>query len=349
VGFVLIGDLFGCLAAGAVAARLVAGFVPVTDPTFLNALDYVPPWWLAAFVLPVTLLWAGLGRRKAPVILVVLFVGLVVLEDDWTVMRPVYDSSDPTAITVLAMNVRHYRAGRTQVVDAIKSVKPDVVLISENHVDRAAVAELQAALAPYSFRSGRSDEAAVASRLPILSATEVELPSRQPTLHHPNRIEEQDGHPHRSFMHAVVDFHGTPVNAISIRFIGGEPASSALSDEVAWARYLMEAQREEIAFFLDYLSRVKGPIVFGGDLNATPTAHLVRMLDAVASDAYMANHWIGLPTFPAKFPFMRLDYVFCMNGLVPIGAVRPNLGVSDHDPILARVGLAPQVALAGRS
>jgi len=320
MAFAVVGDVLGVLSVLAVAVRLFAGIAPVPEDSFLGALDYVPPWWLAPAVISIALVWLLLGRRRGPAILAVLFVCLLALEDDWTLFHRADRSADRSSIVVLAMNVRHYRAGHRQVADAIKSVDPDVVLISENHVDGHAIEELEAALAPYSFRSGRSDEAAIASRLPILDATEVELPTRQPTLHHPNRIDEQPSHPHRSFMHARVDFHGTAVNAISIRLIGGIPASSAWSDEIAWARYLLEAPDQEIRFFLDYLSRVQGPIVFGGDLNATPDAQLVRMLDRVASDAYLANHWVGLPTFPAKFPVMRLDYVFCMNGLVPTEA-----------------------------
>jgi endonuclease/exonuclease/phosphatase (EEP) superfamily protein YafD len=340
VGLVFLVDALGGLTALAVAVRLVAGAVqPLGD--FLDGLNCLSPWWLVAVVLPVALLWLGAGRRHAAAVLVALFVVLLGLEDDWTLRAHADHPADTPSLSVLALNVRHYWAGHLRVVEAMKSLDPDLVLISENHVDTNAVQELRADLAPYTFLSGRSDEAAIASRLPILEATEVDLPSRAPTLHHPNRIEDQSTHPHRSFMHARVDFHGTPVNAISVRFIAGIAASSAIGDEVAWGRYVIETQEEEVRFFLDYLSHVQGPIVFGGDLNAPPTAHVIRLLDAVATDAYMSDHWIGLPTFPVKFPFLRLDYIFCMNGLVPMQALRPDVRVSDHYPVLARLELAP--------
>src|SRR5207237_1408189 len=152
-------------------------------------------------------LWLSAGRRKPTVLLVALFVALLGFEDDWSFQRSSDRSSDPPSMAVLALNVRHYRAGRLQVAEAIKSMDPDVVLITENHfADRDALEEFESALAPYAFRYGRSDEAAIASRLPIVEATEVDLPTRAPTLHHPNRVEDQPSHPHRSFMHARVDF-----------------------------------------------------------------------------------------------------------------------------------------------
>jgi hypothetical protein len=155
------------------------------------------------------------------------------------------------------------------------------------------------------------------------------------------RLEEQMDHPPRSFMHARLDLNGVPVNIISVRFIGGRPASDALRDQLEWGRYLLSAQRDEIRFLLDYVSRLKGGVILGGDLNALPTSRIIRQLDTVASDAYLGNHWVGLPTFPTKLPVERLDYLFSMNGVLATDAVRPDLRVSDHYPVFARFVLAP--------
>jgi endonuclease/exonuclease/phosphatase (EEP) superfamily protein YafD len=222
------------------------------------------------------------------------------------------------------------------VIRGIKSLNPDLVLLSENRLDAGGVEALQATFAPYALVSGRPDETAIASRLPVLQATEVELPSRAPHLNHPNRLEEQADRPRRSFLHARVDLDGTPLHVISIRLIAGRPASGALSDQMRWGRYLLDTRRDELRFLLDYISRLKGGVVLGGDLNAPPTAGIIRQLSTVAADAYLAHHWVGLPTFPTKFPIVRLDYLFSMNGVVATEAARPELRVSDHYPILAR-------------
>jgi len=149
-------------------------------------------------------------------------------------------------------------------------------------------------------------------------------------------------------MHVRVNLHGTIVNVISIRFIGGRAPSRALSDQLEWGRYLLTTQRDERRFLLAYVSRLEGPVVFGGDLNAPPTARLIRGLETFASDAYFANHWVGLPTFPTRFPIERLDYLFSTNGVVAAYAVRPDLRVSDHYPVLARFDVQRPAALRTR-
>jgi endonuclease/exonuclease/phosphatase (EEP) superfamily protein YafD len=348
--------ILGGLTAVLLVTRLIAGLLPTSvEQTALDGLDYLPPWWLVGLVVPVGLWCLWVERRGIAALLKVLFLALLGLEDDWRWRGAGIVPIEAPSFTVVALNVRNYVAGHTKVVEGIKSLDPDVALLSENHVDAAGKEELRTAFAPYTFVSGRSGEAAIASRLPILDATEVDFPSRAPTLRRPNRLEEQVHHPHRSFMHVRVDIYGSPVNVLSIRLIAGRPASNALADQLAWGRYLHTTQREEVRFLFDYLSRLRGPVVLGGDFNAPPSSRLIREISAFATDAYLASHRVGLPTFPAKFPAMRLDYLFSMNGVVPADASRPDLRVSDHYPILARFyvpaneepGLTPWEAPSG--
>ncbi len=337
-----VGAILGGLTVVVLIARLLAGVDGLLEQTALDGLDYLPPWWLASLVVPVVLLCLWVGRRGTAALLAALFIVLLGAEDDWHWQwhRTGLVSAEEPAFTVLALNVRYYRAGRAEVVEGIKSLNPDVVLLSEDRLGGGGREELQRAFAPYTFYSGRSDEAAIASRLPILDVEEVDLPTRAPTLHRPNRLEEQIDHPPRSFMHARLDLNGIPVNIISVRFIGGRPASDALRDQLEWGRYLLGAQSDELHFLLDYVSRLKGGVILGGDLNALPTARIIRQLDTVASDAYLANHWVGMPTFPTKLPVERLDYLFSMNGVLATDAERPDLRVSDHYPVFARFVLA---------
>jgi endonuclease/exonuclease/phosphatase (EEP) superfamily protein YafD len=137
-------------------------------------------------------------------------------------------------------------------------------------------------------------------------------------------------------MHLRVNFHGTTVNLISVRFIAGHAPSTGLADELEWGRYLLATQNDEARFLREYVSRLKGPVIFGGDLNATPTSRIIRELGAFATDAYLTNHWVGLPTFPTAFPTERLDYLFSGYGVVATQAERPDLLISDHYPVMAR-------------
>jgi endonuclease/exonuclease/phosphatase (EEP) superfamily protein YafD len=339
-----LGSILGGLTVAVLVARFVVGVDGLVEQTELDGLDYLAPWWLAALVLPVGLLCLWAGRRWSGAILLVLFFALLGLDDDWRWHGGGSIPLQSRSLTVLTFNVSHYEAGVAKVVRGIKSLNPDVVLLSENCLGAGSVDELRAAFAPYTLVLGRTDDMAVASRLPILNATEVDLPSKEPSRRCSKRLEGRVDHPNRSFLHVRVNLHGTIVNVISVRFIGGRAPSRALSDELAWGRYLLTTQRDELRFLLDYVSCLKGPVVFGGDLNATPTARLIRGLETSASDAYLTNHWVGLPTFPAKFPIERLDYLFSMNGVVATYAVRPDLRVSDHYPVLARFAVQQRAA-----
>jgi len=239
-------------------------------------------------------------------------------------------------LKVAALNVQFYRAGREQVANAVKSMDADVVFLSENAVRPEEMPALEALFAPLHFYAGRSEETAIVSRHPLRDVKEVELPSFQALLRRPNRLEDQPAHPHRSFLHAQLDMQGFAIHVISIRFLAGRPRSQRLGDQLVWGRYLVKTHHEEGAFFLDYLSRLKGPLIFGGDLNAPPSAKLIRRLTDVAQDAYLATHWWGRPTFDVNFAVLRLDYLFGMNGAVPVESSRLSDLVSDHYPVWAR-------------
>ena len=106
----------------------------------------------------------------------------------------------------------------------------------------------------------------------------------------------------------------------------------------------MKTHHQEGRFFVDYLSRLRGPIVFGGDLNAPPSAKLIRSLSEVAEDAYLATHWWGRPTFEMDRPLLRLDYLFGMNGAVAVESSRLPRRVSEHHPVRARFVVSPSNA-----
>ncbi len=325
-------------------ARLVAGSALVHEGGFLDGVDYLPPWSLVVLVLPLVVACWALRQRRTALVLAATFLVLVILEEDLSWRRPkLSPMQGASVLKVAALNVQFYLAGRKQVAEAIKSMDADVVLLSENLVPPEEVPELQALFAPLHYYAGRSEETAIVSRNALREVKEVELPSFQASLRRPNRLEDQPSHRHRSFVHAQLDVDGVLVHVISIRFIAGRPPSKRPGDQLAWGRYLVKTHHEEGRFFVDYLSRLRGPIVFGGDLNAPPSATLIQRLNGVAQDAYLATHWWGRPTFDLKLPLLRLDYLFGMNGAVPLEATRLPHRVSDHYPVWARFALSPSI------
>ena len=331
-----LGIFLGGLCVVVLLARLVAGVDGLAQWTGLDGLDYLAPWWFAVLALPAGLLCLWVGRRWTGTTIVLLLIALLALEGDWRWQRGVVAPLDSPSLVVLALNASHYEAGLDRVVNGIKSMNPDVVLLSENCRNAGSVEQLRTAFAPYTVAVSRSRDMAIASRLPVLSATEVELPSKEPFRRCSGRLKDGVDHPNRSFMHLRVNLHGTTVNLISVRFIAGHGPSTGLADELEWGRYLLTTQNAEARFLREYVSRLKGPVIFGGDLNATPTSRLIRGLGAFATDAYLTNHWVGLPTFPTTFPIQRLDYLFAGDGVVATHAERPDLLISDHYPIMAR-------------
>lgn len=323
-------------------ARFVAGTSLTSEGAFLDGLDYLPAWPLALLVIPVGLACWALRLRRLALVCVTTFLVLVVVEDDlsWP-GRQVPAATGAPVLKVAGLNVQFYRMGRARVVNAIKSMDADVVLLSENAVRPEELPDLEALFAPLHFYPGRSEETAIVSRLPLRDVKEVELPSFQASLNRPNRLKNRFTRGHRSFLHAQLDVRGFAIHLISIRFIAGRPASKRPEDQLEWGRYLVKTHHEEGRFFLDYLSRLKGPVIFGGDLNAPPSSKLVRRLSEVAQDAYLATHWWGRPTFEVRFTVQRLDYLFGMNGAVPVASARLSDVVSDHYPVWACFALTP--------
>ena len=321
-------------------ARFVAGSSLTIEGGFLDGLDYLPSWSLSLLVVPLVLAYWALQQRRLALVCVTTFLVLVFVEEDhsWP-GRHVPTAPGAPVLKVAALNVQFYRAGREKVANAVKSMDADVVFLSENAVPPEEVPELEALFAPLHFYAGRSEETAIVSRYPLHDVEEVELPSFQASLRRPNRLEDRRTRGHRSFLHAQLDIEGFVVHVISIRFIAGRPPSKRPGDQLEWGRYLVKTHHEEGAFFLDYLSRLKGPVIFGGDLNAPPSARVIRRLADVAQDAYLATHWWGRPTFDVKFALLRLDYLFGMNGAVPLESSRLSHVVSDHYPIWARFAL----------
>src|SRR5262249_25867106 len=160
-----------------------------------------------------------------------------------------------------------------------------------------------------------------------------EFPTAQASLVGPNHLEHAEQESRRSFVHAVIDVGGTSVNVLSVRFIAGRAPRTDLLTELRWGVHLMRSQMAEVNFFKQYLSRIKGPYVFGGDLNAPPSAFVIRSLRQVAADAYLARHHFGKATFRVQLPLLRIDYLLSSPEITALESHRVEVEVSDHYPV----------------
>ncbi len=315
--------------------------------SLLSAATYIPVSWLGAFVFLVALgCWLCRARRASVALLASFAIGVLPHSDISWGSEPIQPSSAAGKLSVVALNVQYYSFGVESVAKALKQIDADVALLSENVLDGSQAQAMSAAVQPSSFRMGKAGETAIVSKYPIVEFKEVELPTFQASLTGPNRLEEGQPKVHRSFSHAVIDVGGAPVNVLSVRLIAGRAPAPDLLSQLNWGLYLMRAQNAEVEFLKSYLARLQGSFVIGGDLNAPPSAPAVQSLRRVASDAYLATHRLGKPTFRVRAPLLRIDYVFSSPELMPISARRVDVEVSDHFPVFAEFRLSSKHAQA---
>ncbi len=333
-----LGAVCFIVAGTLVLASLLDHLDLLPESSFLYGIDFVPPLWFFPAVAIAVILALSSRRATAAIVLSVIYGVLVAGFGDFSIpfFREGADHGRHSqTMRVAALNVRYYSYGLDKVLDEVKRTNADLTLLSENVLAPDQIPHVEKALAPASFRMDHENGTAIVSRYPIISYTEVTLPSHEASLSGGNDIDSMDAHPHRSFSHAILDVNGTMVNAISIRFIAGRPKDHSLRENLIWGRYLLRVQKQEVTFFTEYLSRLNGPIVFGGDLNAPPRSKTMREIERIAHDAQLDHNFWGGVTFRTEFPTLRIDYLFGMNGMESIAARRLNEEVSDHFPVYA--------------
>ncbi len=325
-----------------------SGVVP--DGHSLTMFTFIQPLWTVPFALIGFVTARSLGYHRIQGWLVVIPLVNIVLYEDYNVpsrqrARPV-PLVFPT-LKVMAWNVQYYDFGVEKVIAAIKNQNPDVVLLSEHILDGLGSKQkklYEAMVKPYRVYTGDFGDTAILTKLPVLEAEEVFLPSRQTNLVGANLLEEQILNRHRSFMRVRVNVDGAPVDVISIRFIAGRAKSEAPVDTVPWGIYLWETQKREVRFFVDYIRSLgTGAIIFGGDLNAPPSSWSIGQVREVGRDTYMDHHWYGDYTFRSKIfrfqkkknmPMIRLDYIFASPEIETEKVSIEKINLSDHDAVI---------------
>jgi endonuclease/exonuclease/phosphatase (EEP) superfamily protein YafD len=302
--------------------------------------SYLPPGWLFALVVPAVACCLAVRSRRFALAATGAFLLLVLPFADFRLRGTGAGwATSAQHLTVVALNVQYYARGLENVVSALNRLDADVSLLSENVLDPAGAARAHELFAPRFFRMGRSGETAIVSRYPIVAFHEIDLPTMQASLSGPNDLVQGTAQ-RRSFTHAVVDVNGTPVNVLSVRLIAGRAPEGSLLAQIAWGLYLMRSQSAEVDAFCRYAATLKGPVIFGGDMNAPPSASAIARLEQQYGDAYLARHFLGKATFRVRpTPFLRLDYLFSGRDVPVVASRRVDVEVSDHFPVWAEFAL----------
>jgi len=322
------------------------GVFPPESPLFIA--DFISPLWLCIPLLAAAALALIGGARlfwvpAAGAALYFLLYGDISLGALGGVLSQQAIASRHT-IRAVTLNVEYYARGVDNVMDAIDRLDADVVFLGEHVLNPAQSAAMRRRLEGRMLVEGHPNSTALISRLPVVWWKEVELPSHEASLSGGNDPDEVVTHPHRTFIHAVVRSDSQLVHVISVRFVAGRPKNHSVQEALRWSAFMFREQTEESEFLARYLGTLHGPVIFGGDLNACPEARTVTRLRAIATDAYMADNVFGDFTFRVDSPTMRIDYLFCMNGVSPVAASCPRVVVSDHFPVFATFALGPAPA-----
>lgn len=327
-----------CITLSVTILWIVVALGFFSDSSKMQALNYLSPFSLILIYIFPGFLFLLAGKFKLSLwtfgIYLLFFIGFgdfsFVTKDQPQSLA----KSSGFDLSVAAINLRYFSYGFEQVVNGIKQLDADICLLSENVISEEQVKVFEEQLHPSKFYMGQQEGTAIISKYPVISFKEITLPTRNASLFDENDIEKQHENSFRSFSHAIIQIGQTPVHLISIRFIAGRAKDRSLKESLKWGFYLLKSQVSEVNFFLDYVKKLEGPVIFGGDLNATPSSFVIKKISKIARDAYLENHIWGGFTFWTEFPpYARLDYLFFMNGVQAVESKIIKMKISDHYPV----------------
>jgi endonuclease/exonuclease/phosphatase family metal-dependent hydrolase len=217
-------------------------------------------------------------------------------------------------LRVMVWNVRGFRAGTRRMADAVATESPDVVIVNET-------GWLGLRLRRFARRLGMHRATGLRGFRRIRNAVLARPPWRI-VRRRVARFPRSGGNRRRGIVLADVGRAGRRVTAGAVHL--------GLSGE----------ERAEHARLVTDLVAGRERAIVGGDLNEGPDGPAASWIAARMWDVLRDN---DAPTFPARAPTIRIDYLFATQSLVPEGAWIGGdrfVALSDHLPLLADVGFS---------
>ena len=324
------------ISLGAVLSK----FSLLSEIRIIKACSYVTFLWVLAVSLVALVIFVFLSQWRTSILYFSFMFVFSLALFDYSLGPLKHKASDNqqyyTELKVIAYNVRYFSCGIENITRFIEESKFDVVFLSECVLTPERQKYLQDHLPEYSIISDNGRDLALLSKYPVVSSKVIDLPTYIASLSSPNDLTKlASSGIHRSFIHAVVNIDGILVNLLSLRLIAGRPKNKTFAEELRWGEYLMDAQQKELDEFLAYINLLKGPIIFGGDLNMPSTSVLISEIEKYTRDTFLDNHVFGGLTFNVAFPTMRLDYIFHSKDITAKSSNILNVRLSDHFPVTA--------------
>jgi endonuclease/exonuclease/phosphatase (EEP) superfamily protein YafD len=317
-----------------------AGFIP--SNSFISGFDYIPPLGILVLMIPGFILSLIVRQWKVALAMVGLFFVFWLTNGDHSLFdlnakqKPL-SSCPNNNISALTLNVAQFYIGIDKLGAKIEELHPDVICFQElEDLNKIGYEDVKKAFPSYNIFLGKNTDNAILSLEPFVEMNEVELPSKQP-VYEKNTPDKLTNQPHRYFLHAVTTKNGEKVNVLNLRLIAGRGMNLQESPKevVRWGKYLMEQQGKEVETMTSYMKKLDGPCIYMGDLNASPNCSIIKPFYSIGKDAFRATHKFPGKSFPADFPYWRLDYVFSTPDLNPIYSDILPWKMSDHRPVYA--------------
>jgi endonuclease/exonuclease/phosphatase family metal-dependent hydrolase len=250
-------------------------------------------------------------------------------------IEPTEDTAPPArrTIKILSYNVHSCvgtdrRPDPGRVADVIAELSPDIIGLQELDVGRK--------------RTGGIDQAeAIARRLKM-----------EFQFHPALSIEEErygdallTALPMRLVKAGAITSIGEPRGALwaEVETISGP--LQVFNTHLGLLRRDRQAQAEELCGpdWLGHPQALERPLVLIGDFNSIPSSAPYRTLLSRLQDARGQTGRLPAPTFPSRWPLLRLDHVFVSGGpkIVSAQAVKTPLArrASDHLPLLTTISI----------
>jgi endonuclease/exonuclease/phosphatase family metal-dependent hydrolase len=220
----------------------------------------------------------------------------------------------------MTFNVQLMHKGTDNVLAAIRQSNPDVFCLQEcnSAPERPIVDQVKTGMLTYEIAYAHG--LIIGTRLPLVSSRVVRLDPGRPMLEATIRFRERDI--------TIANVHLIPI--FIDRYLLESPG--IIPDHLRIAGAERDIQLKSL---LSYASSLTQPLVLCGDFNAPAATGFHRALSERLTDAFATvGSGFGY-TIPAKFPLMRLDYVYVSHEVIVRRCFVPDAVASDHRAVVA--------------
>jgi vancomycin resistance protein VanJ len=313
---------------------LLEHFVAEKHP-LTTLLTYIPQWPFVVLI-GIYFLIALLKRRRKIVyftLILTLFWGIALgdIRLRWSALAP----QKAHSLRVLTWNIHHDQTGIKKCAATIQREKPDILCLQEANtiIGYPQVWQLlQKEIPHYQFIAAGD----------LAIAVEITPEYPKPIVswkYRPLKVSGWRNH----LLEAVIEINGKKITVFTAhfdRFARPQSLTALRQRNLAPLAAENQSRLQQATDTLAWIAgRTTPDFIFTSDLNTPPRGRIYREFTNIAQDAYAesAPPWFGY-SFPADYPQIRIDHIFCSKNLRPQSASIPATTASDHRPVVADIG-----------